>query len=390
MQRFALCFAILASGGALCAQSPRRLNLDAPDATLSRPFTRITALRELPDGRLLVADDREGEMVVADLRAQSVTAVGRRGQGPGEYLRPLGLIALPDGRTLLQDPGNARFLTLDANGRIHGAVAPQRAAASSKPNTMLGLSIAWDIRGSDRLGRVYFEQLPPAQLRPAEVTTVPIVRWDVERRVLDTVASYRLTEAMLSQSVQSGKPGEVLVRPRAWVARPQWTVSPNGAIAIVEPHPYRVVWIDASGRRTGTPVPYTAQPVTEADREWYLDELGAAQSRSRASRGAPEPRRPGTAQPTMKRGGTPIFPAVFPAFVGRDAVRIDPDGAVWVARAASVTDSTPVYDVFDGAARRHTQAHLRAQSRIVGFGARAIYVARRDSDDLEYLERYRR
>ena len=48
------------------------------------------------------------------------------------------------------------------------------------------------------------------------------------------------------------------------------------------------------------------------------------------------------------------------------------------------------YDVFDATARLHAEAHLRARSRIVGFGDGVIYVARRDADDLEHLERYRR
>ncbi len=390
MRRPAQLLAVLATAHALAAQPPRRIDLNKPDAVLLRPFTRITALRALPDGRVIVADEAEGEVVLADFRAQSITAIGRRGQGPQEYLLPRGLIPLPNGRTLLQDPGNARFLELDTAGRTARSVAPQNVSRSGR-DQMLGLSIAWDVRGSDRHGNIFFEQLPGV-LKPAETAMVPIVRWSAERGSLDTVASYRLTDAMLSQSIESGKPGELVVRPRAWAARPQWAVTPDGRVALAEPDPYRVVWLDAAGRRAGPPVPFRAQAVTGADREWYLDEMNASQTRARAARrpSAPEPRRPGAASPTSKRGGEPIFPSLFPAFAGRESVRIDPEGAVWIARAHSVADLTSLYDVFDATARRQAEAHLRARSRIVGFGDGVIYVARRDDDDLEHLERYRR
>ncbi len=389
MIRPAQLLAVLATTHALVAQPPRRIELNTPDAVLSRPFTRITALRALPDGRVIVADEVEGEVVLADFRSQLVSAIGRRGQGPQEYLLPRGLIPLPNGRTLMQDPGNARFLELDAEGRIARSVAPQDASGAGR-DQMLGLSIAWDVRGSDRHGNIFFEQLPGV-LKPAEITTVPIVRWNAERGRFDTIASYRLTEAMLSQSIESGKPGEIVVRPRAWAARPQWAVTPDGRVALAEPDPYRVVWLDAAGRRAGPPVPFSAQAVTGADREWYLDEMNASQTRARAARRpSPEPRRPGAAAPTSKRGGEPIFPSSFPAFIGRDAVRIDNDGAVWIARAHSTSNPTSLYDVFDATARRQAEAHLRARSRIVGFGDGVIYVARRDDDDLEHLERYKR
>lgn len=389
MRRYFQLLAMLAVTHTLGAQPQRRIDLNTPDAVLSRPFTRITAFRALPNGRAIIADEVAGEVVLADLGSQSVSTIGRRGSGPQEYLLPRGLIPLPNGRTLLQDPGNARFLELDAEGRISRAVAPQDASRAGR-DQMLGLSIAWDVRGSDRLGNIFFEQLPGV-LKPAETATVPIVRWSAQRGRLDTIASYRLTEAMLSQSIESGRPGEIVVRPRAWTARPQWAVSADGRVALAEPDPYRVVWMDASGRSAGPQVAFRPQPVTGADREWYLDEMNATQGRARsAKRPPPEPRRPGAGGPTSKRGGEPIFPSSFPAFIGRESVRIAPEGTVWIARAHSVSDTASLYDVFDATARRYAEAHLRAHSRIVGFGDGVIYVARRDADDLEHLERYKR
>jgi hypothetical protein len=48
-----------------------------------------------------------------------------------------------------------------------------------------------------------------------------------------------------------------------------------------------------------------------------------------------------------------------------------------------------VYDVFDVAGRLTRQIALDGERVIVGFGAGAVYVARTDEDDLQWLERYR-
>lgn len=47
----------------------------------------------------------------------------------------------------------------------------------------------------------------------------------------------------------------------------------------------------------------------------------------------------------------------------------------------------PTYDVIDGMGRLVEQVKLAMRARVAGFGAGAVYVVRRDSDDLEYLER---
>jgi hypothetical protein len=63
------------------------------------------------------------------------------------------------------------------------------------------------------------------------------------------------------------------------------------------------------------------------------------------------------------------------------------DGRLWIERTTDVGE-LPLYDVIDHRGRLVLQVRLHTRSRIVGFGGRSIYVARRDNDDVEYLERY--
>lgn len=45
-----------------------------------------------------------------------VRDIGRKGSGPGEYRHPDAMAALPDGRILVRDPGNARITVFDSEG----------------------------------------------------------------------------------------------------------------------------------------------------------------------------------------------------------------------------------------------------------------------------------
>ena len=84
------------------------------------------------------------------------------------------------------------------------------------------------------------------------------------------------------------------------------------------------------------------------------------------------------------------FPATMPPFIG-SAVRATPDGEIWIGRSHTASAKTWTYDIFDGAGRPLGTAVLRANSTVVGFGPKSVYVARvNPDDDLVYLEKFAR
>jgi hypothetical protein len=372
--------AVLFLPAPILAQSSRLLG--TPTAEANHEFSRIAGVRELPDGRVLVSDSRDNELQLVDFAARTARQVGRQGAGPSEYARVGGLLALSGGRSLLLDPGNERMLELGPAGAITRTLTPSN--RSKAGGSLLGVNLAWDARGVDRNDLVYFDQGPPP-LKPGESRSVPIVRWNPRSGALETVASYMLSEAMLSQSLER-QDRNVVLRPRAWVARPRWVVASDGAIALVEPSPYRVTWIANARRSAGPPVAYTPLAVTAADREAFLEELRGVPT---GPSGRAYPRPAGAPAPLHKVGGEPLFPETRPPFEGRDAVWMAPDGTVWVSRSRSATDTLPRFDVFDRSGTRVQEVVVSGARRLVGFGVGTVYLARRDSDDLEHLERYK-
>jgi hypothetical protein len=376
---------------ALAAASPaeaqQRVALAKPDAESTESFTQITSVRELPSGKVLLSDMRDKVVQLLDLTSGSMTKVGREGQGPGEYGLPRGLYALPTGETLLYDLAGQRLMTITPDGKPGSFVDMPRPPANGQGGPMMmGMR---DIRGVDSQGRLYYQGAPFGP-NGEMVDSVPILRWDRVKPVMDTVGFVQSPPG----SSASGSRGRMEVRigsGKVWTPTETWDVAGDGRIARVVPVPYRVVWY-AGGKGSAGPVqPYSPIKVTQAEKDLYLEarrrnpgmmiRIGGGSGERTMSSG------PATGQPE------PEFEATMPPFVGGPgtaAVLATPDGEVWVARTRPASDKIPTYDVFDRTGALVKKVSLNPSSRVVGFGKGTVYVARTDEDDLQYLQRYRK
>ncbi len=345
---------------ALIFQTP--VALTKPDRTLTEPFSQITSVRELRNGRVVIVDVKEKLVQIGDFRTGTVTTIGRNGSGPGEYAMPVGLVAMPGERTFVYDPMNQRFLELGPEGAVSGLVTFASLVGLKGIPMML-------MPAADTRGRLYFESINPAAMGGGD--SVAVLRWTVGRPQLDTAGFVGGMDFGIEN-----KGGKVAFKPmKMFAPQEAWTVDPTGRLARVSPAPYRMVWYDGGKPTPGQPIPYAPVPVTEADKEV----LRSAFKQGLASAGA--------AAAAMKIP-EPEFAATKPPFSGRGAALPAPNGEIWVAR--SVRFKAPSeYDRFDGRGRLLGRVTLAPQAAVVGFGKQTVYVARKDDDDLMYLERYR-
>jgi hypothetical protein len=379
---------------ALAAASPAtgqtKVSLAKPDAESAESFTQITAVRELPSGKVLLTDMRDKVVQLVDLASGSMTKVGREGQGPGEYGLPRGLFGLPSGETLLYDLMGRRLMTIQSDGKPGAFVELPRppAAAESGPGFRIGFN---DIRGVDAQGRLYMQGSP---FNPDGGTpdSIPIMRWDRVKPTMDTVAFVKGPPG--SSASRSGNNFTVRVGGgKIWTPAEAWDVTGDGRIARVMPSPYRVVWYAGGKPSAGAAQPYSPIKVTQADKDLFME----ARRRSpptmitigdgRGGGGGTRSSGPAVSLPE------PEFEATMPPFVGGPggaAVLATPDGEVWVARTRPASDKIPSYDVFDRTGALVKKVSLNPNSRVVGFGKGTVYVARTDDDDLQYLQRYKK
>ena len=358
--------------------APPRRALPKASAELSQPFTTITNVRELADGRVLVTDPRERVLQLVSANLASAQQVGRTGAGPGEYGLPGRLIAVGADSTWLLDAGNRRVLTLLPDGKFRSQLGAVGGTTGWDPSTTFP-------RYVDARGYAYFVGSNLIQRNGAIVSadSAPIVRVNRRTGARDTAAFVQLAKTVISTKTSKGQITSMNITINPWAAEDDWVVLPDGRLGIVRVDGYRMDWIAPTGpRRVGARVAYTPVPMTQGDRD-------AASQRASGAASAPSGTRGGTSLSVGASATPPNFdnwPKIKPPFLARAAI-LAPNGRVWVLRTRNAADSVPMYDVFDDTGALIEQVALAASSRVVGFGLRSVYVARRDSDDLEYLQR---
>ena len=335
----------------------------------------IGGVRELSNGKVLVSDPMERTVQLVDLAAGTSVKVGREGQGPGEYAFPGDLLPLAGDTTLLVDRMSRRFLTILPNGKTGESLAYPA-----------DLGVGVDARYVDGAGRIYFQgsAIPDRgrlEGNLALADSVPLFRWDRRSRI-DTVAFLKLPAMTLNTSGNASAGRVMVMRPQPFTPEDAWTVARDGRLAIARVSDFHIEWYSPAKQKTAGPANrFERLRVNEADKE--------AQRRAMRNprvfvSGGPGG---GRAAPPPVDLPEPEYPEFKPPFPSRSAW-VAPDGNMWLLRSRLGGDPVPTLDVFDGRGTLVGKVTIPKDRRIVGFGANSVYMAKTDSDDLQWLERY--
>jgi hypothetical protein len=403
--RFIPAFAIVVVTAApLLAQAAPR-TLPAPNATFEEPFSSVGmgTVRELSDGRLIVADARDKVVQRIDLRTGQAVAIGREGSGPAEFGMPLRLFGAPADTTLLFDPLNTRYLVIGPDAkpvntfRTESETPPTRTGPGGGRMMIGGGLMA---RAADARGRLYAESSPltiGADGRPKSADSAAVVRYDRGTRRLDTLTYVKLP----AMNIQMSGSGNNIQSIRIGGANPltprdEWTVFPDGRVAIVRAGDYHVDWIMPNGAKRSTPaVRYAPIRMTAAEirhEEGLRSAAQAGQMSIMMTQDNSGSRR--TAQMGPPAGAPPPepltdWPEVKPPFrPGFQSVLARPNGELWVRRTEGASAKGTLYDVFNAAGSVAYQVRVQEGWTLVGFGNGTVYTTRKDEDDLVYLQRH--
>ena len=434
--------AVLLLGGAVIppaarAQQSSRPPLRAlgPALATSEPMGAVAAVQPLPGGRLLVNDPLKRQVVLLDssLKQLAVVADTTPATRNAYGARNGGLIPFRGDSALFVDPTSLSMLVIDPTGKIARIMAAPRAN-----DVFFLLGGPMGNPGFDAKGRLVYRSMGFEGRRPGPAAagqpftppalpdSVPIVRYDLAARKLDTAAFVKVYAPKFNvvQSEGGGMRMSTFINPIPEVD--DWAVLADGTIAILRKD-YHVDFIDADGKRTSAPkIPFDWQRLTDSAKIAVIDSTKAAFERARAAGtgpggagqqmviaqvgpGGPPPGAPpggpgpmimirergpeGAAPPA--RGAAPSSAAAGPppmAFVSPNelpdyrpafangSVRADAEGKLWVRIMPPKPATGPEYDVIDGSGKLVDRVVLPAGTTIVGFGAGGVvYLGVRDT-----------
>jgi hypothetical protein len=342
-------------------------------------FGLLSAVRELPDGRVLVADPLGQILAVIDMASGEMEIWGREGAGPQEYKQPDAVFALPGDSTLLVDLGNGRLTVIGPDGRFGKTMPLAKGGGGGRGPGALQLLLPRDV---DAAGNIYFNQR--AFTSPNDSASVS--RFDRGADQVSTLAKVKPAEV-----VQSGSAGRQIIRPKPMSPQDDWAVGPDGTIALIRSDGYYVQVIHPDGRvSTGPKVDYDPIRPRDAEKEAWVEGLGSGGISVSISVGADGNRQMSFGRGGGSGGGPDIdrleWPDRMPAFSNGSA-EMGPDGRIWVGRTGRAGEPSR-FDIFDSEGRPLGHAVLGTRASIVGFGADgSLYVTETDDFGLQYLKK---
>ena len=422
---------------------PPLRHLGAAVAT-SDALGAVAAIQALPGGKLLVNDPSHRQLVlldstmkliavVADTTPATKSAYGTRGGG---------LLPFRGDSALFVDPNSLSMLVIDPTGKIARIMAAPRAN-----DVIFLLGGPQGNPGFDAKGRLVYRAQsfgPPRggmagqPLQPPVVPdSVPLVRYDLLTRKLDTAAFVR-SPAPKFNVVQNerGVSMSTTINPLPEVD--DWAILPDGAIAILRKD-YHVDYVDANGKTSAPKIPFDWQRLSDSAKAAIIDSAKARMTRARAAgpgggfvitregpggndvvAGGAAGGPPGGGAPVMvfrterveggppPRGGAPTetrvagppaltfvepseLPDYQPAFT-TGSVRADREGKLWVRILSSVQSAGgPEYDVIDRTGKLVDRVALPAGTTIAGFGPDgAVYLGVRDASGVHIARAHER
>lgn len=269
-------------------------------------FGSIEATAHTALGNILVLDRPACSVVEYTPEGEFVRRMGRSGSGPGEFLNPLSMVRLGDGRVAVIDINLGGFFTFLPDGSYEGMMLellggePIMYVTPSVENTFIGTLNTWDLVGNEYIVSVVVGRFGMGSVEPLTVYWQDSFPWDFQNITPLVKGSY------FARAWASDRNGNVFVAPRS-------------------EEEYIIQGFSAEGAQTVT-IELELDPVRKSDDE--IAEEAYFWNRRAASMGV--------------SGPIDYQPDEYRWMV--HSMGIDADDRLWVRRG---TEEIPTFDVFD-------------------------------------------
>lgn len=360
------------AGRAPLLQLDPELRIGSVDGDEAYQLTRVSAIAEGPAGGIYIWDGRLSGLRLYDSAGVFVRTLGRKGQGPGEYVDAGGIAPAPNGGVAVWDPQVGRFTLFNPDGTVRTMwrwqssmiFAPHRLHTDTASNIYVPTLLRSETGSAD--GGVRFAY---TRVRP-------------DGRIIDTMALPMQEETpMLRAQNGNTSTGEALPFADA-----------DGTVLT----PWGTVGRSYAGRYT-IDIPQPSGKILRIERDVAAIAVGDEERRDLAEAITRDMR---TVDPTWRWSGPEIprtKPFIREIVVGRD-------GGLWVGRSMPAvrqppSDTTPgapdewiepaTYDVFAPTGRLIGEVTLPPATKLHLLLGDRVWAVQRDSLDVPTIVRFR-
>jgi hypothetical protein len=297
-------------------------------------------------GNVYVSDRTANTIWVFDARGRSQRAIGRRGQGPGEFQAPTGIAIGPDGKLYVRDQQHvSRFGTDTETRRL--SRFETRFNGGAMNDWMSTLATRFDAQG-----RLYYPSFNSGDrsVRMGQWWIFSIAGERVDSVAVPVIEGVPPGWASVRLSANSGRilPGLNHV---PFAGLPSWDVTSRGTVLYTSGREYVVREADRSGRQLREfrrDAPAIRVPAGER-----RDSTAALRERLDSIRSIPRSQISGVPDDVWALRVPETYPPILDVFAA-------PDGLVWVRRWVLNADRRTVFDVFEADGRFRTVVELPA------------------------------
>ncbi|HEX7024354.1 MAG TPA: hypothetical protein VF187_06015 [Gemmatimonadales bacterium] len=346
-------------------QAVPAVRLGAATGRLEAEFTSISSVRELHDGRVILSDPRDRGLVLVDFRTGRVEAIGRKGQGPGEYGLAGPVRATRGDSSIMFDLTSRRWLMLDGPRIVATLSADVPAVAATQ-----GLAT-----GADSLGfviTVRSPRMPAGVIVYGKRDSTNVVRINRATGAETIIARTRQSPSRIETDQDArGRILSMRVRRPPLVVGEEALLFPDGWLAVARLEPYRVDWRTPRGQwRQGKALPVPVVRLDAREKRAYMERIAGAANQP--------PKSPDTVTDWPEE----IAPFQPGSLLGAD------DGRLILFRQRTADHPESRYDIVDRQGRLQGLLTLPENERIVGFGRGTVYTALAEEDGIQRLVRY--
>lgn len=388
------------SASAASQKIPTR-SLGAIVTTSKDSLGATVAVRALPNGKVMVNDIARRRVLLFEPSLSSFSVVIDSGSTTGSAMATMvpsaQLIAYANDSTLYVDVATQALLVIDNAGKV--------ARVMALPRPTDALYLATPVFGAahvDDKGRLVYRGMRPPKILPPEpgsrIMSIPqqsdsgpILRADFDARKVDTVTTVKVLQPGAMTLEQEGQNVSLKMTVNPLDTGDEWTMLPDGTIAILRAHDYHIDWVAEDGKLTSSPkMAFDWKRLSDEQKQFKLDSLRPILQKSiDESPGQMMPTPQGPRRMKIQFSFVPLdkLPDYEPA-IQPGALKVDPKGNLWIVpRTSAGANGGVLYDVVNRKGEVAERVQFPKGYALAGFGAAdEVYLLRVDGK-VGFLER---